>query len=271
MTPVRSQTRAVVAPEPPRPGAARGVSRALVLGFPLDAISLEECCIAIDRAIADRRRAVIVTANVHYMMRARSDASFRAWVEAADLVVADGVPLVWVASLAGHPVRGRVNGTDLVDACARWSARRGWRIGLLGGLPGAAEQAAARLRERWPGCAVEVVDAAPGIPGGPDPARAAAARERRIDLLLVALGVPKQDAWLAANLAGSGATVGIAIGSALDQLSGLRRRAPRWMQRAGLEWLFRMAQEPRRLGRRYLAENTRFLLLAAATLLRGRR
>jgi N-acetylglucosaminyldiphosphoundecaprenol N-acetyl-beta-D-mannosaminyltransferase len=155
----------------------------------------------------------------------------------------------------------RVSGSDLAFPLLGRAARRGWRTYLLGGAPGVAEEAARRLRARLPSLVVAGTDA-PRItlePGDPE-GEAALARLRaaRPDLVLVALGAPKQELWIHRHRAALGPAVAVGVGATLDFLSGRVRRAPRWVSRAGLEWLWRLGREPRRLWRRYLVQDPAF-------------
>jgi N-acetylglucosaminyldiphosphoundecaprenol N-acetyl-beta-D-mannosaminyltransferase len=162
------------------------------------------------------------------------------------------MPIVWHAALTGSPLRSRVAGADLVPALVERSCRTGWRVLLFGSAEGVAESAAALLRERSPGAVVH------GISGPilADPRRMDDVwideiRAFAPDIICVALGNPKQERWIDAHRSRLGAAVLIGVGGTLDFLVGGRRRAPNWMRRAGLEWLFRAAQEPKRLGKRY--------------------
>ena len=240
-----------------------------IVGCPVDPVSIREVCDRIRTAVDTGRPLHVVTANVDFVMRARRDDGFRRLLGGADLVVADGVPLTWVAALQGEPLAGRVNGTQLVWECARLSAEAGFLVGLLGAAPGVAEEAAAELRARHPGARLAVIEA-PSPLDLEDPRLSADVGKRAVDVLLVALGAPKQERWLSRWLRASGADVGIGIGGALDLVSGRKPRAPRWMQHVGLEWLHRLLTEPRRLSRRYLVEDVPFVWLAIVSVLRKR-
>ncbi len=238
------------------------------MGCPFDAISARETAELVRTTLRDGARLHIVTANVDFVMKARRDPSFAEELWRADLVVADGVPILWAANLLGSPLRGRVNGTDLVWTCAEIARQLGSGIALVGGAAEISERAAAALRRHAPGAAIHVIRT-------PFPLDAAASEEIAAEIkrlgariLLVALGAPKQERWLQSYLATSGASVGIGIGSALDIISGDRPRAPEFFQKNGLEWLHRMVLEPRRLGRRYLVEDSPFLLHAGAAIVR---
>jgi N-acetylglucosaminyldiphosphoundecaprenol N-acetyl-beta-D-mannosaminyltransferase len=245
-----------------------GFNRVDVLGCPFDAISAAETAALVRTTIRDGARLHIVTANVDFVMKARRDPSFAEELWRSDCVVADGVPILWAAKALGSPLRGRVNGTDLVWTCAEITRELGCGIALIGGAAEITERAAVALRGHAPGAIIHVIPT-------PFPLDAAASEQiageiKRLGakIVLVALGAPRQERWLQTYLAASGASIGIGIGSALDIISGDRPRAPELFQRNGLEWLHRMVLEPRRLGRRYLIEDSPFVLHAGAAILR---
>ncbi|HKV83115.1 MAG TPA: WecB/TagA/CpsF family glycosyltransferase [Ktedonobacterales bacterium] len=185
----------------------------------------------------------IVTLNPEMVMAARHDAALRESVRSAALVTADGVGVIWAARLLGGGPLARVTGVDLVDRLAELSAERGYRLFLLGGAEGVAAEAARRLRGRYPG--VVIAGTYVGSPHeGDAEAILTVIRQARPDALAVAFGVPAQERWLAAHAGQLGATVAVGVGGALDYIAGAVPRAPRWMRRAGLEWLFRLIRQP---------------------------
>ncbi|HEX8910305.1 MAG TPA: WecB/TagA/CpsF family glycosyltransferase [Anaeromyxobacteraceae bacterium] len=234
----------------------------LVLGaVPVDRVSLAEALDRIEALVVAGRGGAVFTPNVdHVVLASREPALARAYA-AVDLSLADGMPVVWAARLLGAPVPERVSGSDLAFPLLERAARCGWRTYLLGGAPGVAEEAARRLRARLPSLVVAGTDA-PRItlePGDPE-GEAALARlgAARPDLVLVALGAPKQELWIHRHRTALGPAVAVGVGATLDFLSGRVRRAPRWVSRAGLEWLWRLGREPRRLWRRYLVQDPAF-------------
>lgn len=200
----------------------------------------------------------VATVNPEFVMRARRDRHFRDVIAAAGLRTADGAGLVLAARILGRRLPGRVTGVELVRALARTGVARGDRVFFLGAPPGVADAAAAVLAADNPG--LEVAGAFGGVAGEEGDAEAVAAvRASQPDILLVAFGAPAQEFWLSRNLAVSGASVGIGVGGTFDYLSGRVRRAPAWMRRVGLEWLFRLLQQPSRARR--MAVLPVFLLL----------
>jgi N-acetylglucosaminyldiphosphoundecaprenol N-acetyl-beta-D-mannosaminyltransferase len=232
----------------------------------VDSLTFAEALDEIEALVAAGRGGSVFTPNVDHVVNVDADPSFRDAYAAASLSLADGQPLVWSSRLLGAPLPEKVSGADLVVPLMERAASKRWRVYLLGGGAGVAEKAAKVLREKL---GVDVVGwAAPRISLEPDPAEEELVeriRETKPDLLLVALGAPKQELWLHRTGPRLRPTVGLGIGAALDFIAGARR-APRWISRAGLEWLFRLLQEPRRLSRRYLLNDPKFLLILYRTL-----
>jgi N-acetylglucosaminyldiphosphoundecaprenol N-acetyl-beta-D-mannosaminyltransferase len=244
-----------------------------VLGIPLALIDYERTLDWIDDAVAVGHRGYVCVAATHTIMSAADDPALKAAVLGADFTVADGQPLVWALKLLGHPAEGRVYGPDLMDrACAR-AARTGQRFYLYGGRhQGAFAQLARQLRLRHPGLQIvggyvppfrELTDAE-------EEAVVDDIRRSGADVVWVGIGVPKQEKWMARMRHRLSAPVLVGVGAAFDFHAGLIPQAPGWMQRLGLEWLFRLAQEPRRLWRRYLRYNPRFVVAFVRQWLRER-
>jgi N-acetylglucosaminyldiphosphoundecaprenol N-acetyl-beta-D-mannosaminyltransferase len=231
-----------------------------VLGIPLALIDYERTLDWIDEAVATGHRGYLCVAATHTIMAAADDAGLRAAVLGADFTVADGQPLVWALKLLGHPVQGRVYGPDLMDrACAR-AARTGQRFYLYGGRNQGA--LARQLRLRHPGLQIVGGHVPPfrELTDAEEEAVVEDIRRSGADVVWVGIGVPKQEKWMARMRHRLTAPVLVGVGAAFDFHAGLIPQAPGWMQRVGLEWLFRLAQEPRRLWRRYLRYNPRFLV-----------
>ena len=191
---------------------------------------------------------LVATINPEFIMRARRDPEFRQVLEDASLCLPDGWGVTWAARRQGRPLRARVAGSDLIWPLAERAAREGWRLYLLGAGPGVAESAAGRLRERVPGLAIAGFHAGVAGPEGDVESRRLIAAARA-DVVLVAYGAPRQELWIARNLPRLDVRVGIGVGGAFDFVSGRVPRAPGWMRRAGVEWLYRLARQPWRARR----------------------
>jgi N-acetylglucosaminyldiphosphoundecaprenol N-acetyl-beta-D-mannosaminyltransferase len=233
-----------------------------VLGVPLALLDYETTMDWIDAAVVARSRSYVVVANTHTVTAAGEDPELGAAVARADVTVPDGQPLVWALNLLGHSLPDRVYGPELMDrACAR-AAQSGQRHYLYGGRnPGALAQLARVLRLRHPGLKLVGGYAPPfHVLDEDEEARIAAdINAARPDVVWVGIGVPKQEKWMARMRDRLDAPVLIGVGAAFDFHAGLVPQAPATMQRLGLEWLFRLVQEPRRLWRRYLRYNPRFV------------
>jgi N-acetylglucosaminyldiphosphoundecaprenol N-acetyl-beta-D-mannosaminyltransferase len=244
-----------------------------VLGVPLALTTYERTLDWIDAAVAARTREYVCVAAVHTVMASREDPDLRQAVLGASMTLPDGQPLVWALNLLGHDLGDRVYGPELMDrACAR-AARTGLRFYLYGGRnPGALAQLARELRLRHPGLQLVGGFAPPfrELREDEEAAIAADIDRTRPDVVWVGIGVPRQEKWMARMRERIEAPVLIGVGAAFDFHAGLIPQAPPRMQRLGLEWLFRLIQEPRRLWRRYLRYNPRFVAGIARQLGRER-
>ncbi|MDY7040633.1 MAG: WecB/TagA/CpsF family glycosyltransferase [Chloroflexota bacterium] len=222
-----------------------------ILGVWVDDVTYEDMLVRLDDFIAEGGAHQIATVNPEFVFAARYDPEFRTILNAAALCLPDGVGLLWAARILGCPLRQRVTGSDGVWHIAELAARHGYRLFLLGAAPGVAEKAARCLCTRYP--TLLIAGAYAGSPAvEEEDAIVQRVRAVRADILLVAYGHPRQEKWLARNLSRCGAPVGVGVGGAFDFVAGVTVRAPRWMQRLGLEWLYRLWREPWRW-RRMLA------------------
>jgi len=241
--------------------------RATIAGVAIDALSFDEVVDAIlAYAAAGGAPAYVVTPNAHHVVLLQSDPLLREVYAGALLVVPDGVPLLWGAALLGTPLPSRVNGTDLFETLCALAARDGLRVFLLGGRAGAAVAAAARLSARHPALEVCGTYCPPfGFENDPVESEQILRRIRaaRPHLLFVGLGAPKQEYWMYRNCVAAEVPVSLGIGVSFELVGGVVARAPRWMQRAGLEWFYRLSTEPKRLWRRYVFGNAAFCVLLA--------
>jgi N-acetylglucosaminyldiphosphoundecaprenol N-acetyl-beta-D-mannosaminyltransferase len=241
-------------------GTARKAVR--ILNGVFDALSAHQVVDDIVRAIGAGQRGVVCTVNVAILMMMRSNPRLQRFADAARWTVADGQPLVWASHLGRTKLPERVTGADLIDLLCARAAREGIGVYFLGASEAIARQAVDALRKKHPG--LDVRGWADGY-FGPDEAsdRADAIVQSGAQLLFVAMGVPRQEYFIEEQWGRLGARVAIGVGGSLDVIAGLRKRAPRFAQRLGLEWAYRLAQEPRRLFMRYLVTNSQFLGLIA--------
>jgi N-acetylglucosaminyldiphosphoundecaprenol N-acetyl-beta-D-mannosaminyltransferase len=238
-----------------------------ILGVRLDHVTYET---AVSKVVSWARGAEsrhIVAANVHTIMEAFDDPALRGLVNGADMITADGMPLVWLLRLKGWRDQTRVYGPTLMEHTLRAAAQEGLGIGFYGSSPATLAALEQRVRSTMPGIRVVFSESPPfgdlemlTKDGASDRIVASGAR-----IVFVGLGCPKQERWMAVHRDRIPAVM-LGVGAAFDFLAGTKRQAPGWMRRAGLEWLFRFGQEPVRLAGRYLRHNPRFLVLAAAEL-----
>jgi N-acetylglucosaminyldiphosphoundecaprenol N-acetyl-beta-D-mannosaminyltransferase len=233
----------------------------------IDALTLDQVLEEIVSLVGARRGGFVVTPNVDHVVKADSNERFRQAYEAASLSLADGMPLIWTSHLLGCPLPEKVSGSDLIVPLMRVAAQHDWGVYLLGGGPGVAEGAARALRARM-GVRIVGTDSpviASGVPADGSVEAVERIRRAQPDLVLVAFGTPKQEIWIHQVSDAIRPAIALGVGAGLDFLVGRVRRAPAWVSRAGLEWVFRLTQEPGRLWRRYLAEDLKFLLIFART------
>lgn len=228
-----------------------------LLNVRVDRVDFSAVMGQVRKAIQLRRPRQFVTVNVDFIKLAKADPSFRRLINTSDVSVADGMPLLWAARLIGAPLPERITGTDLVLGCAQMAAEEGHRLFLLGAAPGVAELAGAELQRRFPGLTICGTYAPPFGTWAENEDRHIVeyVQAARPDVLFVAFGAPRQDVWIREHMAELNVPVSIGIGGTLNFLAGKIRRAPQWMQDFGLEWLYRVAQEPGRLWKRYLLQD----------------
>lgn len=246
-----------------------------ICGTWIDAVTMGEAVDALEGAIRKRRAGqqdrplAVFTANVDMLVKVARDPEFARDFAQADLLLADGMPLLWMARGLGRPIPERVTGSDLVPLLAARSALHGYSLFLLGGMPGVADRAAEKLARDCPGLRLAGTLSPPlGFERDPEMCEriVEAVRDARPDVVVVSLGAPKQERWILSERTRVDAAVFLGAGGTLDLLAGVRKRAPRLFQRFGLEWLWRMIQEPARLGRRYLIDDMYIVPLYARAL-----
>jgi N-acetylglucosaminyldiphosphoundecaprenol N-acetyl-beta-D-mannosaminyltransferase len=237
--------------------------RSQVLGVPVSVLTLDEAVATIDGWIASGERKYVCTLDVHALMESQSAPDVRNIYRSAAMVTPDGMPLVWLLHRSGYHTADRVCGPDLMPALFRHSQGRGHRHFLYGSSDTTLSLLQEELGRNFPGAKI--------VGSYSPPYRALTREEEREvdrvvnaadpDIVWVGLGAPKQDRWMAAHRGALKAPVLIGVGAAFDMLAGKITRAPRFLQRTGCEWMFRLAQEPRRLSRRYLESNSKFAMM----------
>jgi N-acetylglucosaminyldiphosphoundecaprenol N-acetyl-beta-D-mannosaminyltransferase len=242
-----------------------------VLGVRVDAVQIRDVIARMEDWIArhERCRYIAVT-GMHGVTEAQHDGGFKDLLNAADLVVADGYPLVWLGRRKGFAqMKRRVYGPELMEAFCEETAGRCYRHLFYGGAPGVAEELASRFAARYPGLAVAGVYSPPfrALTAEEDRHVVATISNARADIVWVGLSTPKQERWMFEHRDQLRVPVLVGVGAAFDFHTGRTMQAPTWMRENGLEWLFRLIQEPRRLWRRYLVYGSEFALLVMLELL----
>ena len=226
----------------------------------VDVLERSSALDAVRRLVEAGRGGAVFTPNVDHVVMAERHPSFECAYRRASLTFADGAPIVWASKLIGPALPEKLSGSDMLYPLVRLAAEHGWRVYLLGGGPGVATEAADRMRAEF---GVDIVGTDDAHIKLDDPAADAPVlariRAARPHLIFVALGAPKQELWIDQARHALGGAVAIGVGASLDFVAGKVRRAPSWMSKMGLEWFYRLCQEPRRLWRRYLVHNVLFL------------
>ncbi len=244
------------------------IERVNVLGAGISVINLPTALAAIGDAVRARRKGYICVTGVHGVMEAQADAALRRILNQAFLCTPDGMPMVWTGWLRGHREMSRVYGPDLMLEVCAWSETSGCRHFFFGGEPGVAEQLRDHLMKRFPKLQVVGCYTPPFRPLNAEEEKQLQAMVRAAppDILWVGLSTPKQEKFMAEFLPRLDVTLMIGVGAAFDFHSGRVKQAPRWMQRTGLEWFYRLCQEPGRLAQRYMRNNPLFVVKIAGQL-----
>lgn len=243
----------------PQPGPAP----VTLFDIPFAPVTEQDCVEHVAGELAAGRGGWVVTANLDHLRRLVVDPSYKQLCAGASFIVADGMPVVWAARLQGTPLPQRVAGSDLISSLSQAVAGPGGSIYLMGGEPGTADRAGAILAQRYPGLRVAGTDCPPmGFEREPESKQAVIDRvvAAKPDVVYVALGSPKQEQLIDELRHLLPGTWWMGVGISFSFLTGDVQRAPRWMRRTGLEWVHRLAQEPRRLARRYLLEDIPFAI-----------
>lgn len=239
-----------------------------ILGVRVDDATYEDLLAQVDAFVASGRPHQVITVNPEMLVAAHQDSALRLVLNQSDLNVPDGVGLLWAARWLGKPLRQRVTGSDGIYNLSAYCAKKGYRLFFLGAAPGVADQASLRLAALNPG--LKVAGTYAGSPHASDAGETIAqVRRATPDLLFVAYGVPSEEEWIARHRERLGVPVMVGVGGAFDFVAGIARRAPPWMRRAGLEWLYRLIREPWRWRRQLALPH--FVVLVARQKLAARR
>ena len=220
-----------------------------VLGVLIDSVTMDEAVSKITTFVEEKGPHLVVTANPEMVMGARSDQLLEEILQRAQLVVADGIGVVWASRVLDRGVPQRVPGIELMESVLAQAAELGWRVFLLGGEEGIAEKASNAMREAFPG--LNIVGTHHGFfrPGDEEEALLQHIKDSNPQVLFIALGVPRQEKWAAAHLAELKIPVAMGVGGSFNVWAGVDKRAPRWVRRIHLEWLYRLIRQPWRIGR----------------------
>jgi N-acetylglucosaminyldiphosphoundecaprenol N-acetyl-beta-D-mannosaminyltransferase len=238
------------------------LARANVLGVGVHAIDLAQAVSFLGRAIVEKRKGYVCVTGAHGVMEAHRHKEFQAVLDRALLVTPDGVPLVWVGRAQGYSKMRRVFGPDLMLEVCRHSVDNGFTHFLYGGKPGVADQLRDTLTRRFPGISIVGTFTPPFRPLLPDEQVGLEDLVAKLapDIIWVGLSTPKQEQFMAQNIERLASTLMIGVGAAFDIHTGKLKDAPDWVKKAGLQWMHRLSQEPSRLWKRYLVNNSTFLL-----------
>ncbi len=249
--------------------ATAAADRARILGCEIDRLDMEQTVERCEQMMRDARGAQHVAVNAAKLVAYQGDAELRSIIKSCAIVSADGQSVVWASRLLGDPLPARVAGIDLMHRLLGLAEEKGYGVYVLGARRSVLERAISELRRHHP--RLRIAGYRDGYFADAESEEVARQiREADADILLVAMSSPRKEYWLAKHGAATGVRFVMGVGGAIDVVAGETRRAPAWMQRAGLEWLFRLLQEPRRMWRRYLYTNTRFAALLAQELFKRR-
>lgn len=225
----------------------------VMMGVPFDQVTTPQALALIEEMIASRRPHMLATANVDFLAQAQLDASLREILLNTDLVVCDGTPLVWLSRWLGDPLPERVAGSDMVPLLLTLASEKGYGVYFLGGQEEVQEKGLGIIRQRWPALKISGAWSPPFQPLEQMDHEGMLRRlkEAAPDILLVSFGCPKQEKWISRNLHLANIPVSVGVGASIDFIAGTIKRAPVWMRKSGLEWIYRIIQEPRRLAGRY--------------------
>lgn len=238
------------------------MSRIKFLNTEVDNVTMDEAICKIDELIKNKKPSYVVTPNVDHIVKLEYDKEFQDVYKDADLILTDGMPLIWISKLKGNPIKEKVSGSDLFPKVCELAAYKEYKVFLLGAAEGVAQKASENLKKKYKGL---------NVVGTYSPSYGFEKKEEEIDyiikivnelkpdILAVGLGAPKQEKFLYKYRNELNVPVSLAIGASIDFEAGTINRAPKWMQSSGLEWFYRLIKEPRRMFKRYLIDDIKII------------
>ena len=238
------------------------MSRIKFLNTQVDNLTMTEAINEIDKLVQKRVPSYVVTPNVDHIVKLEKDEEFKNVYKNADLILTDGMPLIWISKLKGNPIKEKVSGSDLFPKVCKLASNKGYSIFLLGAAEGVADKAAEKLKNKYKGLNIAgTYSPSYGFEKKNDEIEKIVKiiNECKPDILAVGLGAPKQEKFLYKYKDKLNVPISLAIGASIDFEAGNIERAPRWMQKSGLEWFYRLCKEPKRMFRRYIVEDFKIL------------
>lgn len=240
------------------------MSRMKFLNAEVDNLTMNEAVQKIEQLILNKKPSYVVTPNVDHIVKLETDKEFQEVYKEADLILTDGMPLIWISKLKKNPIKEKVSGSDLFPEVCKLAAHKGYKVFLLGAAEGVAARAAENLKEKYKGLnVVGTYSPSYGFEKKEDEIQAIIKmiNEVKPDVLAVGLGAPKQEKFLYNYRKQLNVPVSLAIGASIDFEAGNINRAPKWMQHIGLEWFYRLCKEPKRMFKRYLVDDMKIFRL----------
>ena len=238
------------------------MSRIKFMNTEIDNLTMHEALQAVVRLIKENKSAYVVTPNVDHIVRLETDKELQEAYKNAALILTDGKPLIWISKLYGTPIKEKISGSDLLPLLCKMAARGGYRMFFLGAAEGVAKRAAENLTNKFSGLQVVGTYSPPiGFERNPEEIDKIKLmiRDSKPDMLIVGLGCPKQEKFMYHYCKELGVPISFGLGASFDFEAGKIKRAPRWMANHGLEWLFRITQDPKRLAKRYLLDDMKIM------------
>lgn len=238
------------------------MSRIKFLNTEIDNLSMDEAIREIDKLITEKNPSYVVTPNVDHIVKLEKDIEFKKVYKNANLILTDGMPLIWISKLYGNPIKEKISGSDLFPKVCEIAAIKGYKVFILGAAEGVADKAAANLQEKYKGLnIVGTYSPSYGFENKESEIKYIidVINEKKPDILAVGLGAPKQEKFLYKYRENLNVPISLAIGASIDFEAENIKRAPKWMQNIGLEWFYRLCKEPRRMFKRYIIDDLKIL------------